>query len=177
MRAYTSTYLAACWLLSAASCGSDPEPEPYYTPTSNEERQPDAGPTNCDLRGTWEITLGTEDECSPDEAGAAITLTVDESGTDDDDFQVAELPPSSPHEQFEHEVQVTAEGCTIRASSSATWSVAMRPQCSEYELTVHVRGNEADAEADVEGEYRRCWCGSPSAYGTKVRVAGSAHRR
>ena len=175
MRAYTKTCLVAGWLVCVFDCGLDTEAAPYSGPPAlNDEKQPDAGPTNCDLQGTWDVTLSTEDQCSPTEEGAAVSVRVDDIGTDSDDFDSAELPATSTCGEYTHQVEVTADGCTITSKSLANWCASGRPQCNDYELTLQVR---EDGKADVKGDYRRCWCGSPSSFGTKVKVAGTAARR
>ena len=166
MRAYTSI----CLLLSLAACSDTDLQE--EAPFLYENRIPDAGPTNCALEGTWHVTLSQRDQCSPQPSAAEITLTV---GADagSGDFATAEPMPSSPCGEYSHKVEIDADSCTITASSLATWCAADRPQCSEYKLTLHAHH---DGTANVEGTYRRCWCGSPSAYGKKVDIAGSGTR-
>jgi hypothetical protein len=160
MRAYTSI----CLLLATSGC-SDTELQDE-TPFLYENKIPDAGPTNCALEGTWNVTLSQRDRCSPQPSAAEITLTVGA-----DAFVTAEPVPTSDCGEYAQTVEIDADSCTITASSLATWCVADRPQCSEYQLTLHAHH---DGTASVEGTYRRCWCGSPGAYGKKVEVAGSA---
>lgn len=164
MRAYTSI----CLLLSLSGCADTEQQED--APFLYDNKIPDAGPTNCALEGTWNVTLSQRDQCSPEPAAATITLTV---GADagSGDFTTAEPQPSSSCGEYTQTAKVEANSCTITASSLANWCLADRPQCREYQLTLHAHH---DGTAIVEGTYRRCWCGSPSAYGKKVEVAGSA---
>ncbi|HET8935786.1 MAG TPA: hypothetical protein VFN67_20200 [Polyangiales bacterium] len=163
LRGYTSL----CLLLVASGCSDADVNE--EAPFLYENKVPDAGPTNCSLDGTWHVTLGISDVCAPELPAATITLTVD--GADSGDFTTAEPQPTSSCGEYSHVVKVAADSCTIDVSSLATWCSAGRSQCSDYQLTLHAHH---DGTANVEGTYRRCWCGSPGAFGKKVEVAGSA---
>jgi hypothetical protein len=172
MRAYTSTYLTACWLLGVSACTlyeTEPEDE---APTLPDLRAPDAGPTRCELPGFWQVELGERDSCGPSGASASVVIFVDGRDGGENVFAVDKPETLDDCGPYEQQSRVVAEGCTIRAWSRASWCAAERPQCNEYELTLRVNGDEAE----VEGTYRSCWCGSPAPYGTKVDALGRATR-
>jgi hypothetical protein len=164
--------MVAAGLVALSGC-AETETEPYPgVPTSQDYRQPDAGPMHCDLHGTWDIKLSESDLCAPKESAAYVAVTVGEDAGGSDVTSAAPVP-LSPCGAYKQQAEVAADGCTVTLSSLATWCLGDRPQCADYQLTLHVQ----DDAAEVEGTYRSCWCGSPGAFGTKVDVVGHAIRR
>jgi hypothetical protein len=186
MRAHTLTCLSALWFSTIQGCtedtnvadaGKDSVPRDAARDAQSDAAAPDAGPVNCDTRGTWRVTLfASSVRCGP-RTDVVLTITVD----DDSDAGLDAFAPTNqpsgpfctPDARVDREVDVAAEGCTVTASSLTAWCANGEPQCSEYKLTLHVRGDSAD----VEGSYRHCWCGTAGPTGTTVQLTGKAIRQ
>ena len=92
-----------------------------------------------------------------------------------DDFVTPTKPAGpfcTPEARVIKEVGIAANGCSVTASAVTRWCANGEPQCTDYQLTLHVHGQNAD----VEGSFRRCWCGTSGPDGTTVHVTGSAVR-
>jgi hypothetical protein len=96
----------------------------------------------------------------PKAATQQLTINVDpdsDAGADDVLTSTEPVGPfCTPAGRVTHEVGVAASGCSVTASSLTRWCANGEPQCTDYQLTLHVRGERAQ----VEGSFRRCWCGT-----------------
>jgi hypothetical protein len=181
MRAYTPTYLGIFWLcglaLLLAACSDETGVADAGGTSQRDAGRADSGPMDCSTQGTWRVTLAMSSErCSPSLQASTLTITVDPDADAGADAFVTSTQPAGPFctrdGRVTHEVGVAASGCIVTASSLTSWCAHSEPQCADYQLMLHVRGERAE----VKGSYRSCWCGTAGPEGTTVQVSGSAVR-
>jgi hypothetical protein len=195
MRAYMLTCLSALCLCTMNGCSEDDSaadagggktrPDAGKPGAGGDAGPRDAGPQSCNTQGTWRVTLDLSDErCGPHVDQLMLGVNVEDGADAGADafmhpFSAGGISCGNALADIDagrceprRTVSIAADRCTVTASSLARWGAGGEPQCDEFKLTLHVHGDSAD----VEGSYRKCWCGTGGPQGTTVQMSGTAVR-
>jgi hypothetical protein len=132
----------------------------------------DAGRAGCKPYGIWLLDLGEPVTCGP-ETNTIHVSPAEDTGNDEIVFRAG--GPEAGNcgaAPYQPTVAISSDGCTVTAESHASWCNFSEQQCKVFQLVLHVHGDEAD----VDGTFRRCWCGTPGFEGMTIALAGTASR-
>lgn len=134
-------------------------------------------PHACSAKGKWRI------EFEDTGAGGCGLLGLTFSVSSEDDAGTAQVTfenlgarswncGGTPEPRYEATVSSSPNGCVVSLASHAKWCSGSEPQCEDLDLKLYLKAFSEDGE--VEGTYRKCWCGSSGPEGTTVQLEGIA---